>query len=139
MENHTSEALNNAKRLRREMSLPEVLLWRILKGQPQGVKFRRQHPIGNFVIDFYCAQKKLVVEIDGISHDMGFRPARDQRRDGWLRSTGHEIIRIPAADILRDAVAVAESLVAHCLHNPPPSAVPAATSPSGGGFSGAAI
>ena len=136
MFDHSDVALKNARRLRREMTLPEVLLWKILKQKPLGVKFRNQHPIGDYVADFYCAKRRLVIEIDGIAHDIGNRPARDDRRDAWLRSMGHEIIRIPATDVLRDAQMVANSLIVLCADIPPPSAVPAATSPKGGGLLG---
>jgi very-short-patch-repair endonuclease len=103
-----------ARRLRREMSLPEVLLWTRLR-QQQAVKFRRQHPLGNYVLDFYCARARLCVEIDGIAHDMGDRPHRDALRDDWLRAEGIEVVRIPARDVLRSADTVAEAVVAHCL------------------------
>jgi very-short-patch-repair endonuclease len=118
------------------MSLPEGLLWHQLRQRPLGIKFRKLHPIGNLVVDFYCARHRLVVEIDGISHDMGSGPERDARRDAWLRSEGYRVFRIPAVDVLRDPVAAAESLVAICSANPPPSALRAATSPKGGDSTG---
>ena len=58
-------AVTRARRLRKDMSLPEVLLWKHLKGAPEGIKFRRQHPSGELVLDFYCADARLAVEIDG--------------------------------------------------------------------------
>jgi very-short-patch-repair endonuclease len=120
------------------MSLPEVLLWNRLRGKPAGVKFRKQHSLGDYVIDFFCASKRVAVEIDGIAHDMGDRPRRDMKRDAWLRAQGIEVRRIPAAEVLRDVDAAAESIVSYCADAPPPSAAgAAATSPSGGGFSGA--
>ncbi|WP_374543570.1 endonuclease domain-containing protein [Sphingorhabdus sp.] len=137
MEDHTPKALASARRLRREMTLPEVLLWRLLKGKPMGVKFRKQHPIKNHVVDFYCAEKRIAIEIDGIAHDMGDRPKRDVSRDTRLRALGIEVIRISAADVLRDVDGAADGIVRLCADRPPPSALRAATSPSGGGFSGA--
>ncbi len=138
MEDHTPESLKKARKLRRDMSLPEVLLWRHLRGKPQGIKFRKQHPIGDFVLDFYCAAKRIAIEIDGIAHDMCGRPARDFSRDNWLKGEGIHVLRIPASDVLNDANASAEAVVAYCLDRPPPSAAgAAATSPSGGGFIGA--
>lgn len=137
MEDHAPEALASARRLRREMTLPEVLLWRLLKGKPMGVKFRKQHPIENYVVDFYCAEKRFAIEIDGIAHDMGDRPKRDVSRDARLRALGIEVIRISAADVLRDVDGAADGIVRLCADRPPPSALRAATSPSGGGFSGA--
>jgi very-short-patch-repair endonuclease len=138
MEDHSPEALERAKRLRLEMSLPEVLLWNRLRGKPMGVKFRNQHPLGDYVVDFFCAPKRIAVEIDGIAHDMGDRPSRDLKRDAWLRQQGIEVLRIPAAEVLRDVDAAAEAIVSYCADAPPPSAAgAAATSPRGGGFSGA--
>jgi very-short-patch-repair endonuclease len=90
------------------------MLWQLLRGQPDGVKLRRQHPLGPYVLDFYCAAKKVGFEIDGIAHEMGDRPSRDEQRDDWLRSQGVEIVRIPAADVLRSPEAVAEAIVRYC-------------------------
>ena len=104
------------------MSLPEVLLWQLLRQRPLGVKFRRQHPIGSFVADFFCAEVNVVIEIDGIAHDMGSRPERDEIRDAWLVQCGKRVVRIPAIEVLSDVQAVAESLVRLCLAAPPPSA-----------------
>ena len=97
------------------MSLPEVLLWRILKAKPMGVKFRNQHPIGDYVADFYCHAAKTVFEIDGISHDMGDQPDFDARRTCELHELGVDTVRIPAADVLRDPGAVADGMVRRCL------------------------
>ena len=101
-----------ARRARREMSLPEVLLWQRLKGSPQGIAFRKQHPIGSYRADFYCAAAKLVIEVDGIAHDMGDRPQRDTARNAWLAGAGYEIIRIAAADVLKNADEAAQRIVA---------------------------
>ena len=136
MQNHTDDAMRNAKRLRREMSLPEVLLWTRLKGKPMGVKFRNQHPVANYVVDFYHAPKRIAFEIDGLSHDMGVRPQRDQKRDAELNASGIKVIRIPATDVLKDADSVADSMVRYCLDRPPPSGLRPATSLRGGGFTG---
>ena len=100
-----------ARSLRRRMSLPEVKLWLILRTRPNGIRFRRQHPVGPYVLDFYCPEAKLAVEIDGIVHDMGDRPARDDVRCEWLAGQGIETIRIAAKDVLIDAESVADGLV----------------------------
>ena len=138
MEDHSHNAMRNAKRLRREMSLPEVLLWNRLRGKPMGVKFRSQHPVGDYVIDFYHAPKRLGFEIDGIAHDMGDRPGRDLQRDAELAGMGIEIVRILAKDVLEDVDTIAESMVRYCLDRPPPSGLRPATSPTGGVFTGVA-
>ncbi|MDV3455564.1 DUF559 domain-containing protein [Sphingomonas sp. HF-S4] len=76
---------DTARKLRREMTLPEVLLWQRLRGAKVGVKFRRQHPIGPCVADFYCASARLVVEIDGEIH--ADRVDDDQARDQFMQET----------------------------------------------------
>jgi very-short-patch-repair endonuclease len=132
MENHTPESLQAARHQRCEMSLPEGLLWHHLRQRPHGVKFRNHHPIGRLVVDFYCARRRLVIEIDGIAHDMGDNPERDRRRDAWLRSKGFEVVRIPATDVLRDPAEIADSLALFCSAEPPPPRLRRATSPRGG-------
>ena len=103
------------------MSLPEVLLWQRFKGAPQGIAFRKQHPIGGYRADFYCAAAKLVIEVDGMAHDIGDRPVRDAARTQALSEKGYRVVRIPAADVLHDADGVAASIlaIASCpLHRP---------------------
>ena len=91
-----------ARRLRRNLSPPEARLWRRLRTRIPGMPvFRRQHPCGPYVLDFYCAPARLAVEVDGIGHDMGDRPQRDLRRDAWLSAQGVTVMRIPAADAMR--------------------------------------
>lgn len=104
-----------ARRLRRKLSLPEGLLWQALKGAPQGVRMRKQHPIGPYLIDYYCAQAKIGFEVDGIAHDMGDRPERDEKRTEWIAEQGISLVRIPAKDVLADPVEVAAAIVALCL------------------------
>jgi very-short-patch-repair endonuclease len=94
---------DRAKALRRAMSLPEVLLWKAIKGrQVDGLHFRKQHPVGPYVLDFYCDAAKLAIEVDGSSHDFGDRPERDERRDAWLAAQGIATLRMSAVLILRD-------------------------------------
>ena len=104
----------NARRLRRKLTLPEGLLWRELKGAPDGVRFRKQHPLGKYALDFYCARAKLAIEVDGIAHDMGDRPQRDLVRDEFVRGEGIEVVRIPATDVLASPVDVAQAIVLLC-------------------------
>ena len=102
MRQTTRATVAKARKLRREMSPPEAILWQVLRERPEGLKFRRQHPVGPFVADFYCPSRKLIVEVDGMAHAMGDTPERDERRDGWLREHGFRVVRIPAADVLND-------------------------------------
>jgi len=85
-----------AKTLRDNLSLPEVLLWQALRTRPGGLKFRRQHPAGRYVLDFFCANLRLAVEIDGEAHDRTDRPNHDQGRDVWLGARGVRVLRIAA-------------------------------------------
>lgn len=67
-----------------------------------GPRFRRQHPVGPYVLDFYCPAAKLAVEVDGDSHNFANRGVLDQRRDAWLHGQGITVLRIRAADVLAD-------------------------------------
>jgi very-short-patch-repair endonuclease len=62
--------------------------------------FRRQHPIGRYVLDFYCAEARLAVEIDGMSHDLGDRPQRDASREAWLKARGLTVMRVAASEAM---------------------------------------
>ena len=78
-----------ARKLRRKLTLPEGLLWRELRKRPAGLKFRRQHPAGPYVLDFVCMSARLAIEVDGEAHSRGLNPARDETRDQWLLSQGY--------------------------------------------------
>ena len=90
--------IDRARRLRRSATPPEQLLWSILRGRRLGgLKFRRQEPIGPYVIDFCCREKKLIVELDGMSHmDRG---EDDRRRGEWLTSQGYHVLRVTNTDV----------------------------------------
>ena len=88
-----NETVLKARALGRDMTLPEGLLWRALRERPEGFKFRRQHPIGRFIVDFYCPAARLVIEVDGVSHSMGDHPQRDLDRDRWLASQNVRVVR----------------------------------------------
>ena len=75
---------NNAKRLRKTMTAPEIGLWLALRRNDDGLRFRKQHAAGDYVLDFYCAPARLAVEVDGEAHSRGDRPMRDAVRDAWL-------------------------------------------------------
>ena len=97
------EARALARSLRRALTLPEGLLWKALKARRQdGLHFRRQHPLGPYVLDFYCAQARLCIEVDGYSHGAADRPERDIARDHWLREQGVETLRLRAGLVLED-------------------------------------
>ena len=114
----TQNSMRSARRLRRSMSPPEALLWQLLRRSPAGVKFRRQYAIGPYVADFYCPAAKLVVEIDGQVHNFERQADHDARRDELIASYGVRVERIAAADVMRDAAAVASAIVDTCLAGP---------------------
>jgi very-short-patch-repair endonuclease len=91
----TSKILPLARALRRNMTSAEALLWRMLRNRGlDGLKFRRQVPIGRYVADFLCEDYKLIVELDGAPHDRPHQKAHDDARDIWLRSEGYLVLRI---------------------------------------------
>ena len=94
------KTVRRARALRREMSLPEILLWRELRQRPGGFKFRKQHPAGHFVLDFFGAGAKLAIEIDGDAHSRSDQPAFDESRDARLALHGIQTLRISANDVL---------------------------------------
>jgi very-short-patch-repair endonuclease len=116
-----------ARKLRRKMTLPEVLLWRELRKRPAGFKWRRQHPAGPFVLDFVCLEARLAIEIDGEAHDRGANPARDEARDEWLMAQGYSTWRVPAREVLAELEAVvryAVHLARKCQPLRPPAGPP---------------
>ncbi|WP_322963099.1 endonuclease domain-containing protein [Sphingomonas fuzhouensis] len=94
--------VRKARGLRRDMTLPEVVLWRVLRERPDNLRFRRQHPAGAYVLDFYCPVARVAVEVDGEVHERGDQPERGVRRDAFLAGHGVAVLRIPARDVLRD-------------------------------------
>jgi very-short-patch-repair endonuclease len=85
--------LTNVRRLRRDMTVAETMLWQGLRNRGCGWKFRRQVPIGPYVADFACLGLKLIVELDGPPHDDPQQQLHDRRRDAWLRERGWHVLR----------------------------------------------
>jgi very-short-patch-repair endonuclease len=104
-------AILRARALRRAPTPPEYRLWLYLQQRPDGLKFRKQHPLGPYTLDFYCPSAKLGIEGDGDSHSMGDNPARDRRRDAWLSEKGLQVLRYDAADVMRDVESVVTAIV----------------------------
>ena len=100
---------DRAKALRKAGNLSEVLLWNQLKrGLLNGLDFDRQKIIGNYIVDFYCAEKNAVIEVDGSSHDD--KADYDAQRDAFLAGLGLRVIHILDKDVRRDTAAVIELL-----------------------------
>src|SRR5690606_3592673 len=91
--------LRRAKQLRREMTGPEKKLWSLLRDHRlRGLKFRRQQPIGSYIVDFFCSSAKLIVELDGDSH--ADRGEYDLTRQSFLENAGYRVLRISNDDVL---------------------------------------
>jgi very-short-patch-repair endonuclease len=102
---------DRARELRRRMTPPEVALWARLRRRTPGYPaFRRQHPVGCYILDFYCAAARLAIEVDGWSHNLG-DPDHDRRRDAWLASQGITVMRYAARSVFTDLDEVARSIV----------------------------
>ena len=97
------------------MSLPEVLLWQALRKRPEGLKFRRQFPVGPITTDFACLERRLIIEVDGEQHGMGDHPQRDAARDLSLQRDGFVVMRIAARDVLKDLDGVVSGIIARCI------------------------
>ncbi|MBB4155041.1 very-short-patch-repair endonuclease [Sphingomonas jinjuensis] len=108
----TAFGKRNAKRLRREMTPPEVALWLALRRHGGGLRFRRQYAAGDYILDFYCAPTRLAIEVDGEAHSRGDRPTQDAIRDTWLRDRGILVLRYPAVDVLNNLDGVIAQIMA---------------------------
>ncbi|HYG14906.1 MAG TPA: endonuclease domain-containing protein [Bacteroidia bacterium] len=92
----------NAKGLRLNTTDAEQLVWEHLSNNKLGVRFRRQHPIQNFIADFYCHKAKLVVEIDGSIHNLEENAEYDKGREFELRSLNLKILRFTNSEVFKD-------------------------------------
>ena len=110
-----------ARKLRRETSAPEAMLWAELHRSKQRFKVRRQHTIGPYVADFFIRDANLVIEVDAEAHDFGQRATRDIARDQYMQEREYRVMRLLAADVMRglDAVLLMiSSQVTNPLHHP---------------------
>lgn len=121
----TGRSMASARRLRRQLSLPEMLLWRLLRLNRRELRFRRQHAIGPYVADFYCPSAKMIIEIDGEVHNE--RQDADGRRDAYMASLGLTVVRVSAVEVLADPEGVADGLYRLCES----TAGPSTTQPGG--------
>ena len=88
-----------ARQNRREMTESETVLWNALRNERRGIKFRRQHPIGDYIADFLCLKAKLVIEGDGGYHDKPQQQLEDQWRTEFLQSKGYRVIRFTNEEV----------------------------------------
>jgi very-short-patch-repair endonuclease len=90
---YTNHQLTQARRLRREMTVAETVLWRGLRDRGTGAKFRRQVTIGSYVVDFVCIASRIIIELDGPPHEKPEQRLHDISRDEWLRERGWRVLR----------------------------------------------
>jgi very-short-patch-repair endonuclease len=103
------------KNLRNNMTKSEVVLWKHLKGNQLGFKFRRQCGIGNYVVDFYCPRLKLIIEIDGLSHSVEKVFEKDTVRQKYLEGLGLVVKRYSSEDIFYKINQILEDVYQTCL------------------------
>ncbi len=113
---HTHGADKNTKSkardLRKKMTEAEELLWKKLRRkQINGLHFRRQHPYGMYILDFYCDKANLAIEIDGKIHD--YKKDYDQEKDEFLRHTGINVLRFKNEEVIKDTEKVLEEIKQH--------------------------
>ena len=110
-----------ARRLRQTMTPAEQTLWQALRRrQLDGLAFRRQHPLGPFVVDFCCPARRLIVELDGAVHDLEDVRLQDQARTDILASHGYRVIRFRNHDVSDDLPSVLARIVEEASLPPPP-------------------
>ncbi len=90
------------------MTMAEKKIWYSVRGKQLGVKFRRQQQIGEYVVDFVCFEKKIVIEIDGGEH---FESRRDKIRDKWFQKQGYKILRFWNNDVLKNTENVIQTII----------------------------
>lgn len=107
----TGLAIKRARRLRREATFPERLLWNKLRnGQLSGLKFRRQHPVGPYIADFACFDLKLLIELDGDTHGADAQARRDASRTAFLEQEGWRVIRFWNVDVMDSLYGVLQQI-----------------------------
>lgn len=98
-----------ARKLRKKQSNAETLLWSTLRGRQLGAKFRRQHVIGRFIVDFVCLEKRLIIELDGEQHD-GQQAHSDLKRQAWLESESYVVLRYWTRDFFHNFDEIVEQI-----------------------------
>ena len=126
-------SVRKARELRKRMSPTEIRLWRVLRLRPEGLQFRRQHPFGPYVFDFFCKSAGVAIEVDGVAHDFESIARKDAERDEWARLQGIETMRIAAEDVRTNLEGAVIHIVNRCLERaPPPHSVRSPSPPNDG-------
>jgi very-short-patch-repair endonuclease len=112
--------LARARELRQPQTRAEAILWMCLRNQQLcGFKFRRQHPIDRFIVDFYCAGCRLIVEVDGNSHLQQIE--YDEARTQWLNDSGYRVVRFTNQEVYGNLDAILEAILTECQRLSAPS------------------
>jgi very-short-patch-repair endonuclease len=91
-----------ASHLRNESTQSEICLWKYLKGKQLNYRFARQKPIGNYIVDFYCREKRLAIELDGYSHRFEETIERDEQKEKYLNNQGICVLRFQDAEVMEN-------------------------------------
>jgi very-short-patch-repair endonuclease len=124
---------SKARELRRIPTEAEKALWKALRRDQLGVSFRRQHPIGHYVLDFYCPSAGLAIEVDGGQHAAGHQKEVDHRRDQWLLANGVRMLRFWNNEVLSNLQGVLQTILTDLKKTPSRRAKRAELPLSGGG------
>lgn len=91
-----------ARANRKNMTLSEQILWNVIRKKNFGVRFLRQHVIGDYIVDFICIEEKLIIEVDGGYHSEPKQQNEDQQREEWLKAHGFRVIRFKNEEIMNE-------------------------------------
>ncbi|MDP4220010.1 MAG: endonuclease domain-containing protein [Bacteroidota bacterium] len=110
-----------AREIRKNPTYTEKLMWRALRNRKQdGLKFRREHPIEGYIVDFYCHEHNLVIEIDGSIHDEPSKRIADEIRQKKLEESGYRVLRFTTEEININIDSVIETILHECKKPLPP-------------------
>lgn len=114
----TNKIFEFAKELRHSQTSSEKYLWQILRNRKiEGLKFRRQHPLGKFVVDFYCHEAKLVIELDGSVHEISEVKTYDKDRQETIEQLGLTVLRFTNDEIFNNLDSVVHKIIGHIKKN----------------------
>ena len=95
--------IGRVRELRKDQTKAEGIFWELVRNkQFMGLKFRRQHQIGLYIVDFYCHSERLIVEFDGEVHNTSEQKKKDEKRDKYLKSLGNKVLRFSNAELIDD-------------------------------------
>ena len=116
---HVDKIVSYAKKLRKRSTDTENHLWYHLRAKRfEGLKFRRQEPIGKYIVDFVCYEKRVIIECDGSQHLA--QEKKDQKRDQWFQGQGYRVLRFWDNDVLQNTSGVLEKVYQICKESPSP-------------------